>query len=274
MNVESSRRSSALIIYRIHLTDHILDAIHLLFVDLLSDRISMCFSFQLEAEAIWKYAASDVKVEYSLNVISQAFDDYTCDPSRFCVGFNGGKDCTVILSLVNAVKLRKLPSTTRLSAYYAQSPERFDELDKFVSDSVERYDLLLIDFQDNIKGSLAQLKQQYPLIDGIFMGTRRSDLTHKNRSIEPFARTDGDWPDFLRISPILDWDFHQVWKFILDLKIPYCPLYDHGYTSLGSPSNTKVNPKLLLSSDSSGPRALPAYKLVDGEDERKGRIEP
>lgn len=227
-----------------------------------------CLS-QVEANAVWKYAEVKPAVMESLEVISKCFDDYNCDTNRFCIGFNGGKDCTALLALVNAVKLRKCPSG-QLTAFYAQSSDRFEELDQFVEQSLSRYNLKIIEVHNNIKEALANLKTTSPSIDAIFMGTRKTDL--QGQLIKSFARTDADWPDFLRVSPILDWSYHEVWQFLLDLKIPYCPLYDQGYSSLGSPSNTRVNPKLLQSNESSGDRVLPAYMLANGEDERKGRL--
>lgn len=88
----------------------------------------------------------------------------------------------------------------------------------------------------------------------------------------------------MRVSPLLEWDYGQIWRFLREAKLPYCKLYDDGYTSLGSVSTSKPNPSLLVPPGSApvvlpgeagtvAPGAhLPAYMLGDGELERAGRV--
>lgn len=35
------------------------------------------------------------------------------------------------------------------------------------------------------------------------------------------------------LNPIIDWEDEDVWEFILNENLPYCSLYDDGYTRLG-----------------------------------------
>lgn len=35
------------------------------------------------------------------------------------------------------------------------------------------------------------------------------------------------------LNPIIDWTTDEVWEFIHEYNVPYCSLYDEGYTRLG-----------------------------------------
>ena len=79
-----------------------------------------------------------------------------------------------------------------------------------------------------------------------------------------------------QVCPLLDWRYSDVWRTIRGLSIPYCPLYDQGYTSLGDCTKTMPNPALAIKGREDGPEArkkkyLPAYKLQDEHLERSSR---
>lgn len=84
--------------------------------------------------------------------------------------------------------------------------------------------------------------------------------------------TDESWPQVMRVSPLLDWHYWEIWDYLLSLSVPYCSLYDKGYTSLGSMDNTIRNPSLHFHDKLKNEELyLPAYKLLNEADERNGR---
>ena len=107
-------------------------------------------------------------------------------------------------------------------------------------------------------------------VKAIIMGNRRSDPWSEN--LEPFTESSEGWPDFMRIFPILDWDYCAIWSFLRQLSLPYCCLYDQGFTSLGEKHNSRPNPSLKVESEEAGEQYLPAYELTDGSLERLSRM--
>lgn len=88
--------------------------------------------------------------------------------------------------------------------------------------------------------------------------------------LDEFAPTSAGWPDMMRVNPILRWSYSTVWAYLRSTGLPYCSLYDDGYTSLGSTADTLPNPGLQHPDDPW--TFLPAWELADGTSERDGRV--
>jgi len=196
---------------------------------------------------------------------------------RVGVSFNGGKDCTVLLHIYYAVVCRehqryrngsaKFP---KVKGLYVKPPQglSFPEVEEFVRSSVDRYHLDLEELSGPMKPALQKFHSLHPNIFGIFIGIRKGDPHSEN--LESFTPCDKDWPPFMRINAILDWTYSDIWHFLRELNIPYCSLYDRGYTSIGHTKNTLPNSALVDPADPS--RHLPAYLLTDPDRERQGRV--
>lgn len=63
-------------------------------------------------------------------------------------------------------------------------------------------------------------------VKAIFIGTRRTDPYSSH--LTDFNMTDGGWPEIMRIHPVLDWDYVDIWMFLRRSNIRYCMLYDQG----------------------------------------------
>ena len=78
----------------------------------------------------------------------------------------------------------------------------------------------------------------------------------------------------MRVHPILDWSYFDVWSFFINYGLHYCQIYDEGYSSLGEIHNTQKNPYLRQLGDDELEVYEPAYKLRDGDHERYSRRDP
>lgn len=226
----------------------------------------------------------------SMGVIEEALRRYR--PEELSLSYNGGKDCLVLLVLLlaglaapptpppstctpgcdgdtdDAATGTPDPTTHRpLQGIYIAPPDPFPEVEDFVTSSTKEYHLDLTRYALRMRPALEAYLGERKAVKAIFMGTRRTDphcelLTH-------FSPTDKDWPQFMRINPMIDWHYTEIWTFIRHLGISYCSLYDRGFSSLGGMTNTRPNPALALDADAGTFR--PAYDLVRDDQERLGR---
>ncbi|OGE55320.1 hypothetical protein PENARI_c004G12117 [Penicillium arizonense] len=239
----------------------------------------------------------------SLDVVATALKRYKL--SELSVSYNGGKDCLVLLiiflaglhpsanntninstssseetepSSLSAQALAEaeaqIAAATSIPCIYALPPDPFDAVEDFVVTSAKAYHLSIMKYTTappttTLRSSFEDYLSRNPGIKAIFVGTRRTDphgaqLTH-------FDRTDGGWPDFVRVHPVIDWHYAEIWAFIRHLDLRYCSLYDEGYTSLGGTSDTHPNPRLRKGADGQEKDYLPAYQLTEDMEERLGR---
>ncbi|KAH8819174.1 hypothetical protein F5884DRAFT_759750 [Xylogone sp. PMI_703] len=205
----------------------------------------------------------------ALGVITTALERYSIE--ELSLSYNGGKDCLVLLILL-LTALATHPGTLpkALETVYIVSEHPFAEVDDFVEESVKKYRLNLSRYVMPMKQAFRQYLENNNKVKAILVGTRRTDphgqmLTH-------FDRTDHGWPDFMRVHPVIDWHYVEIWAFIRHLNIPYCTLYDQGYTSLGGTTDTHPNPALKASGSGEAKTEFrPAYELVEDKAERLGR---
>lgn len=202
--------------------------------------------------------------EESVGHITQAITKYGLP--NIALAFNGGKDCTVLLHLVHIALSRLGLNNSGIVTLCIETDEVFPELNNFIEQSAALYRLNLVRKVGKIKDALFELKEAMPHISAVLMGTRSTDPY--SAALRTFTPCDSGWPELMRVSPILTWSYAEVWRFIQELNVPYCSLYDVGYTSLGNVNNTRPNPALLAED---GISYKPAHFLTDSTLERAGR---
>jgi len=237
----------------------------------------------------------------TLNDIAMSYRLY----GPFCMvgSYNGGKDAVVIFHLMRAVhakycsEMRKVDDSfmiPRPRVIYFQHLDEFPEVLSLLHEGVEQFDLDMLAFKEGtsfgdglkylVERNIAPgknglsfhqraknneplpLPPPHPL--AFILGTRKDDPNAGSQGV--YAPSSHYMPPFLRVNPILDWTYGQVWHFLRLFELPYCSLYDNGYTSLGNVKDTLPCPALKKSGDND--EYWPAYMLRDWDMERAGRI--
>ncbi|KMU87186.1 FAD-synthetase [Coccidioides immitis H538.4] len=204
----------------------------------------------------------------SLSVVREVLSRYKL--RELSLSYNGGKDCLVLLILfLSSLHPLPEPSSTKQKTQ-AQKCTFKDKPEAPKS--------------QNANPNLSKIPMTNPPTSIPAIYIRRNPPHRPTREkLTHFDRTDHGWPDFMRIHPVIDWHYVEIWAFIRHLGVEYCQLYDQGYTSLGGTNDTHPNPKLQINKASpveaskpsnagqETPKFRPAYELVEDEEERLGR---
>ena len=101
-------------------------------------------------------------------------------------------------------------------------------------------------FYDNIENRrlCCGIRKVHPLrkilstLDGWITGIRREQTSIRKDSV--FVEFDKKYNNILKINPLLNWTWEQVWDYIRKNDIPYHKLLDKGYTSIGCAPCTRA----------------------------------
>ncbi|CAM9849739.1 unnamed protein product [Phaeothamnion confervicola] len=208
-------------------------------------------------------------VQQSMDTIRRALDTFS--PSGLAISFNGGKDACVVLFLLMVVLAERGELTALIGGGHQKSAievvyfekQEFSAIMEFLETIKEKYGITLRRYHSSYKEGMQDLVSHG--VKAVLMGQRYGDPWMEG--MEDFAPSTPGWPPFTRVNPILRWKFGHVWKFLKGCGLPYCKLYDEGYTSLGEAHDTEPNPALRRFDGSY--RA--AWQLVDEDLERAYR---
>lgn len=222
------------------------------------------------------------KLNVANNITTEALKRYKSD--QLCICFDGGKDGHIVLNILKTILAQNPTHSNILLLNIIENP--FPECPKLVQDIFAQNENIfkLVEIKNkNMVDALIEFKATYPLVEGIFMGMRRTD-SNFSKNLNYFSNTNPPYPNFTIINPILDWSYISVWYYLLKYKINYCKLYDQGYTSLGKKDKTFKNQILLIknetenknesgfiSSDECSNMYLPAFCMLSALDERSNR---
>lgn len=194
--------------------------------------------------------------------------------TEILMSFNGGKDCTVVLHMYQQFLNRHSHMKgIKIATLYIEDPDAFKEVNQFVNDCTMIFNIELIRKPGPIMKALEEICKERPQLRAVLMGNRRTDPNcGKLRIMQP---TDPGYPRLMRINPILEWTCRDVWQHMYYYNVPYCVLYQRGYTSIGNRKNTRRNPYLRIIDPSTGEVIdyRPGHELLDNDKlERAGRF--
>ncbi|KAL8782312.1 MAG: hypothetical protein Q9213_005506 [Squamulea squamosa] len=167
--------------------------------------------------------AVQAQTKKSLAIIEKALDRYPL--SSLSLSYNGGKDCLVLLILYLSLLPNHPELPSALPAIYIPPSHPFESVTAFTLSSAKKYHLRLdIHTADGnpqaagkgkgaggMKEAFAQYLGRNPSVEAIFVGTRRTDPHGGLLSSEGFDLTDGGWPRFMRVHPVIEWHYVEVW---------------------------------------------------------------
>lgn len=96
-----------------------------------------------------------------------------------------------------------------LQAIYIVSRDPFAEVEEFVTSSAKDYHLQLHRYALSMRPALDAYLADEKDVKAILMGTRRTDP--HSEDLGHFSPTDPDWPQFMRVNPVIDWHYADVW---------------------------------------------------------------
>jgi FAD synthetase len=192
-------------------------------------------------------------------------------PQELCFSFNGGKDCTAVLHVLRYVLYKDsgVDSLAGIQVVHFQTNDNHPEVVSFQKDVSDRVGFVLRELPGQRAGLEVLVSEG---VRGVIMGTRSTDPAGSYLS-GPFTPTSMSWPPCMRICPVLQWTYADVWQFLRGASLPVCCLYERGFTSVGAAHNSHPNPALLVPERDSAkdPTYLPAWLLTDVTLERAGR---
>ena len=209
------------------------------------------------AEEILKWALNELHPKVALAFSGQAEDVVILDlmhkvaPDKVRVFMvDTGRLPEEIYELVDEVRSRY---GVNIEVYYPDTREVEEVISKFGPNLFYRgieYRLLCCRVR-KVNPLMRILKD----LDAWITGLRRDQ--YPTRAITRKIQIDHDHYGILKISPICDWTWEEVWGYIKRNNLPYCRLYDRGFTSIGCEPCTR--PTFAKPGD------------VTGEELRKGR---
>lgn len=173
------------------------------------------------------------KVSSAINIIIEGIEKYGIE--HFAISYNGGKDSDVCVQLWRMAVYKYLEAKARLGDFVQSieqttfivfhTPDDFPEIDSHLKKVILDIGVEAVHSNKGYKEGLVGIVKRFST-EAIILGVRRTDP--QGADLQPHSPSSDGFPPFMRILPILDWNYGDIWQFIRTFSIPYCILYEQG----------------------------------------------
>jgi phosphoadenosine phosphosulfate reductase len=201
-------------------------------------------AFDIDAEAV----AADLEQKSAAEALEWAFE--TFHPSLY-IACSFQKTSSVVIDIATKIAPDARFFYLDTDVLFEETYETRDRLAEHYGIEFERYHNLTLEQQASQFGdelwkrdpdSCCGIRKVEPMrealsgVDAWVSGIRREDSQHRaNAPKFAWDKRFGLW----KLNPIADWSQEQVWSYINENRVPYNPLHDQNYPSIGCTHCTK-----------------------------------
>ncbi|XP_063975038.1 FAD synthase-like [Diachasmimorpha longicaudata] len=178
--------------------------------------------------------------------------------NEVAICFDGSIESTALLHLAHVAQMQ-LGSSSKINLIMFKYEEWLPEVEKFIEAITSRYNLNIIALNQLPQEAAKSLKVSHPDIKILLLGIKSRNKD--NGQYHSFARHPSITSMIIK-CPLNGWTVDSLWTLARSLSLPYCSLYDKGYTCVGGRKGTKPNVNLITEDKET---CQPAWKLNSEE---------
>jgi phosphoadenosine phosphosulfate reductase len=180
-------------------------------------------------------APTDLESLSAQEVLAHVVDEYH---PRLYVACSFQKEASVILDMLLAIEPAARVFTLDTGVLFSETYETWRRIEERYDMEIDVYrgewiDGLWLRDPDACCGmrKVEPLERALSGVDAWITGLRRDQSP--NRADTPKLAEDAGHPGKLKCAPLADWSEKDVWRYIAEHDVPYHPLHDRGYASIG-----------------------------------------